>query len=433
MGIRRFITTSIHARFALLIAAGLTLLTAHSSAFDLVVDNNAPGFAASSNWFPSTSSSGFLGSNYAARATGAVSDSASWSGAIPVAATYQVYARWTTDPNRATAASYVVTTATGTVTVTVNQQQNGGAWVLLGSFPMAAGQQTLVRLSCWTTAGYYVVADAIRVADGAGSSAAVTLSRTLKNAPFYNLAPYYNGTVLLHIPAGFRKTAATDYVYYFHGYRTNVNSAIADFRLRQQIESSGRNVVLVFPETAVNANDPDGGRLDYTSGFTYLANEVAQTLANEGYVANNTIGNIALAGHSGAYLLLANIVNVGGSRTGQIKEMYLFDSMYGSSSTFVSFCRADSSRRLMTIATPSGYGTIAGNDVFRSSLNSYGVSYRFRDIRSLSGAAGKQIATGDMTASRIGIFYNNQDHYLSVHEYDNFARFLQTSPRLVAR
>jgi hypothetical protein len=46
--------------------------------------------------------------------------------------------------------------------VNVNQQQNGGTWVVLGTWTFNAGTSQRVRLSCWTTAGFYVVADAVR-------------------------------------------------------------------------------------------------------------------------------------------------------------------------------------------------------------------------------------------------------------------------------
>ena len=51
--------------------------------------------------------------------------------------------------------------AGGTTVVTVNQQANGGKWNLLGNWNMKAGSNQ-VRLSCWTTTGFVVVADAIR-------------------------------------------------------------------------------------------------------------------------------------------------------------------------------------------------------------------------------------------------------------------------------
>jgi len=128
-----------------------------------VVDNTSTGFTASTNWWTSTSVPGFLGTNYHTRATAAVSDSARWSANLPVSGNYLVYARWTNGTNRATAAPYVISHTGGSTTVNVNQRLNNGNWVLLGTYNMAAGTSTRVSLSCWTTSGQFVVADAIRL------------------------------------------------------------------------------------------------------------------------------------------------------------------------------------------------------------------------------------------------------------------------------
>jgi hypothetical protein len=44
---------------------------------------------------------------------------------LPAAGSYKVYARWTSDTNRASNAAYTITTSTGSQTATVNQQANG--------------------------------------------------------------------------------------------------------------------------------------------------------------------------------------------------------------------------------------------------------------------------------------------------------------------
>jgi len=133
------------------------------SALDIITDNTTAGsFAASANWFTSTSTAGYYGTNYHARATGAVTDAATWSQTLPFTASYKVYARWTTDPNRATAAPYSIYHNGGTATVNANQQLNNGTWVLLGTYSFNAGTAGRIALSCWTTSGSYVIADAVK-------------------------------------------------------------------------------------------------------------------------------------------------------------------------------------------------------------------------------------------------------------------------------
>ena len=56
-------------------------------------------------------------------------------------------------------------TTNGNQTVPVNQRSNGGQWVNLGVFPLAAGDYDVVAVSRWTTGTGYVIADAIRITE----------------------------------------------------------------------------------------------------------------------------------------------------------------------------------------------------------------------------------------------------------------------------
>ncbi len=127
----------------------------------IIVDNNSAGFSASSAWLTGTSGTDKYGADYRFRSTQAVSDLAVWTANLPTTKSYKVYAWWSQGSNRAASASYTVTNSSGSTTVQKNQQMNGGSWQLLGTYPMTAGSNQ-VRLSCWTTAGFVVVADAIK-------------------------------------------------------------------------------------------------------------------------------------------------------------------------------------------------------------------------------------------------------------------------------
>ncbi|MDX1971134.1 MAG: N-acetylmuramoyl-L-alanine amidase [Candidatus Sumerlaeia bacterium] len=129
----------------------------------VTVDNTDAGFTAPSTaWFTGTSIAGYLGTNYHTRATQAISDAATWSANLPTSGSYKVEARWTAASNRAASAPYVVSHAGGNTTVNVNQQANNGVWITLGTWNFNAGTAVRVSLSCWTTAGFFVVADGVR-------------------------------------------------------------------------------------------------------------------------------------------------------------------------------------------------------------------------------------------------------------------------------
>ncbi|PKO20145.1 hypothetical protein CVU37_01405 [candidate division BRC1 bacterium HGW-BRC1-1] len=123
-----------------------------------VVDNTSSGFSASTNWTLSTSEPGYYGTNYRARATGSVSDAAQWTATIATGGNYTMSAWWTSNANRAAAAPYILPDGT---TVAKNQQTSGGVWNTLASKSLSSGANS-IKLSCWTTAGYYVIADAVK-------------------------------------------------------------------------------------------------------------------------------------------------------------------------------------------------------------------------------------------------------------------------------
>ncbi|MBA4149679.1 MAG: hypothetical protein H0X66_16325 [Verrucomicrobia bacterium] len=132
-----------------------------SAGSTIIVDNSASGFNASANWATATSSTDKYGTNYRYRSATPVSDQATWSVSLPSTKTYTVSAWWPQGSNRSQTAPYIVYHSGGTTTKSVNQQINGGKWNSLGSFTMSGGANQ-VRLSCWTTTGFVVMADAIR-------------------------------------------------------------------------------------------------------------------------------------------------------------------------------------------------------------------------------------------------------------------------------
>ena len=110
---------------------------------------------------------------------GASPNTATWTPNVAQAGTYQVYARWTSNPNRATDAKYTVVHAAGASAVTVNQQANGGVWNLLGSYVLQPG--TAHKVSLTDQANGFVIADAIRLVS-ANAAPAVAITSPANNA-----------------------------------------------------------------------------------------------------------------------------------------------------------------------------------------------------------------------------------------------------------
>lgn len=149
-----------------------------------MVDNTDAETATVGTWSSSTSTAGFLGSNYAVHAAGTGSALFQWQPQVAQAGTYEVYARWTSHANRATDATYVVHHTAGATAVTVNQQQGGGAWQLLGTFDLAAGS-ALIELS--DQANGYVIADAVQISPEEAPPNTATWSLPVATAGAYDV------------------------------------------------------------------------------------------------------------------------------------------------------------------------------------------------------------------------------------------------------
>ena len=127
----------------------------------LIVDNAGAGFSIVGAWSTGSSSTDKYGADYRYHSTEAVSEPATWTTTLGSTKTWSVYAWWPQGSNRSTTAPYIVYHDAGSTTVNKNQQANGGAWNLLGSWTMSAGTAQ-TKLSCWTTTGFVVVADAVK-------------------------------------------------------------------------------------------------------------------------------------------------------------------------------------------------------------------------------------------------------------------------------
>ena len=137
----------------------------------LIIDSNnvnndtSKGYIdVSGNWTSSTNVAGYYGSGYWAAPTAAVSDAAEFYFYMASSGTRTIDAWWTSATDRSATAPFIAYNAAGTEVgrVSKNQQSGGGSWQTLGTWSFTAGWNRVV-LSRWTTTGYSVIADAVRV------------------------------------------------------------------------------------------------------------------------------------------------------------------------------------------------------------------------------------------------------------------------------
>jgi hypothetical protein len=144
-----------------------------STAGEWMVDNDnannnttATEFRAPASWTPQQSPGQHLTNDHVATGAGPTLDGAEFFFVVPSPGRYSVYARWTSDPTRTTAASYrVYETEGGTRLLDTkrNQQIDGGQWNLLGTWPFTVPGRGKVYISRSLSGPGTISADAIRV------------------------------------------------------------------------------------------------------------------------------------------------------------------------------------------------------------------------------------------------------------------------------
>lgn len=158
------------------IDAACGTVTPPNPAGSLVIDsNNAANDPAeavvevSASWVSSASVPGFWNTGYWTAPTQAISDPARFKFHADAATCWQVEAWWTTDTNRSRSAPWIAYDAAGVELgrAVVDQSANGGKWNVLGTWRFTQGWNQVI-LSRWTTSGYQVVADAIRLVPSTG-------------------------------------------------------------------------------------------------------------------------------------------------------------------------------------------------------------------------------------------------------------------------
>ena len=161
---------------------------------------------------------------------------------------------------------------------------------------------------------------------------------------------YTDSTVGLFIPRGFHRTLKTNVLVYLHGWSNNVRKAIAEYKLREQIAASGQNIILIFPEGPRDATDSGCGKLEDKDGLKNLVQESLKTLHDDGKIDGEQIGNVLIAGHSGAYRGLACCADHGGLDH-ELAGVCLLDSSYGNLEMFVNWVERNPKGKFFSIFT----------------------------------------------------------------------------------
>lgn len=230
---------------------------------------------------------------------------------------------------------------------------------------------------------------------------------------------YHDSTVLIIAPQKLDAKKTVDLVFWFHGWRNNVDSAASYYQLSRQFIASHQNAVLILAETARNAPDGYGGKLENQGVFKALVNDVLNGLKAQRLAGKNCQpGHIMLGGHSGAYRVMARII-----QNGQIPidEAMLFDALYAETDKFITWIKADTTHRFIHLYTDHG-GTAGESHNMVKLLDEQHLAYTETEESNLTA---QQVKT-----DRLLFIHSLHEHNDIICKPDNFQLFLENNPFL---
>jgi glucose/arabinose dehydrogenase len=156
-------------------ANGALYRVVSDSVSESVVDNAPAGVADASRTFTGSwcksGATGFFGvdSLYSCGTVPAGQNTYRWIPNVPAAGRYDVFVRWTQNPNRSTNVPFTVAHAEGTSSANFNERIGGGQWQFMGNFRFLAGTGGYVQTD---DRNGQANADAVRLVPAAGPSVA---------------------------------------------------------------------------------------------------------------------------------------------------------------------------------------------------------------------------------------------------------------------
>jgi hypothetical protein len=230
---------------------------------------------------------------------------------------------------------------------------------------------------------------------------------------------YQDSTVLIIAPKKLDVKKKVDFIFWFHGWGNHVDSAAIRYELTRQFIASKRNAVLVLAETAYNAPDSYGGKLENPGVFRALVGDVLNGLSARKIIPGNcTYGHILLGGHSGAYRVMARII-----KNGQlpVDEAMLFDALYSETEIYMDWIRADSKHRFIHLYTNFGEGPKEESERMNKLLDTAKISYFMVEEKDLKPEMYRQFPL---------IYIHSLKEHNDIVSPGNFRLMLENSPFL---
>ncbi len=245
------------------------------------------------------------------------------------------------------------------------------------------------------------------------------LGHTYNNV-LYNTADHYSdSSVIIITPKNFVVKKKVDMIFWFHGWNNNIDSTLIRYGLSRQFAEADVNAVLVLAETAKDAPDSYGGKLEQKNTFHKLVKDVLQKLVHMRVISSrDRPGNIILAGHSGAYRVMANILQNGNV---PVNEVILFDALYANTDKFMSWLTADKGHRFIDLYTDNGGTYDETKDMMHQIMNVNLPADSLEEV---------DVTPAILKDNRIIFIHTLHQHNDIIQNPDNYKLFIENSPFL---
>jgi hypothetical protein len=172
-----------------------------------------------------------------------------------------------------------------------------------------------------------------------------------------------------------------------------------------------------LPETARDAPDSYGGKLEQPGMFKNLVNDVLGQLKTKNLVPSKAVaGNILLCGHSGAFRAIAFILQNGHM---PVNEVFLFDALYSQVDKFIAWIVGDQSHHFIHWYTNQGGGTDIMSDTMMLQLKSLHRDFALTEENMTNADTIKN--------NRILFVHSLREHNVIINNPDNFQLLLENS------
>ncbi|HXB45870.1 MAG TPA: hypothetical protein VNV85_17505 [Puia sp.] len=248
------------------------------------------------------------------------------------------------------------------------------------------------------------------------------LSGYTYDSQFFDFSTHYkDSSVLMVVPDKLQVNKnGVDIVFWFHGWHNNIDTALKYYHLASQFVAAKKNAVLILAEAAKNAPDSYGGKLEQPNTFERLLQDALKDLRKNKIIPISCKpGNIMLAGHSGAYRVIAYMLQNGAV---DVKEVELFDALYSETDKFLEWIKKDTANKFINFYTNTGGGTDQVSMNMMGELHEQKISFLLTEENNISASL--------LRSSRIIFIHSTREHNDIIFNPDNFQQFLEASPFL---